>query len=310
MNGTFVWLFFATPRIQVGGRSCLESPGISPSQVRGLWDDSSRALPTAAKETQALLNTVKGLLSSTQNERVDAFVDNKVLLACWEKHVSRSPVISEILKTLFFFTMARKLRLTLFYVPSKDNPADAPSRVLSDIDCSLSNATWRVVDGTFGPHSIDLITLPSNVRRDPSGRPLPFYSPFPCPRSAGCNVFSQEICSEENTYIFPLFVLLGPLLRFLVSQSCAFTIIVPDISSRKYWWPLVQRLASGGFRLGSKRDRAVLLFPAKSALLLGKLVLSVGSLGISSCRVLSLSSSREFTSGENRKVSPILIDIV
>ena len=160
--------------------------------------------------------------------------------------------------------MARNLCLTLFYVPSKDNPADAPSPVLSDIDCSLIDGAWRVVDSTFGLRSVDHMALPSNVRRDPSGRPFPFYSPFPCPQSVGCNVFSQEIRFEENAYVFPPFVLIGPLLRFLVSQSCAFTIVVPDTSPRKYWWPLVQRLASGGFRLGSKGDRAVLLFPTKS----------------------------------------------
>lgn len=79
-----------------GGEGCLESPGVSPSRVRGLWDDYSRALPIATKETQALLNKVEALLSSTRNAHVDAFVDNKVLLACWEKQVSRSPVISEI----------------------------------------------------------------------------------------------------------------------------------------------------------------------------------------------------------------------
>lgn len=96
LSGIFVWSCFPTPLFQVGGGGCLESPGVSPSRVRGLWDDYSRALPIATKETQALLNKVEGLLSSTRNAHVDAFVDNKVLLACWEKQVSRSPVISEI----------------------------------------------------------------------------------------------------------------------------------------------------------------------------------------------------------------------
>ena len=36
----------------------------------------------AARESQAMLNTVKDLLSSTGNAQVDAFVDNNVLLAC------------------------------------------------------------------------------------------------------------------------------------------------------------------------------------------------------------------------------------
>ena len=163
VSGIFVWSCFPTRLFQVRGGGCLESPGVFASRVRGLWDDYSRALPIAAKETQALLNTVEGLLSSTQNASVDAFVDNKVLLACWEKQVSRSRLSQKSLKILFFFTMARNLCLTSFYASSKDNPADAPSRVLCEIDCSLSDASWRVVDGTFGPHSVDFMALPSNV---------------------------------------------------------------------------------------------------------------------------------------------------
>ena len=84
VSGIFVWSCFPTPLFQVGGGGggSLESPGVFASRVRGLWDDYFRALPIASKETQALLNTVEGLLSSTQNARVDAFVDNKVLLSC------------------------------------------------------------------------------------------------------------------------------------------------------------------------------------------------------------------------------------
>ena len=40
--------------------------------------------------------------------------------------------------------------------------------------------------------------------------------------------------------------------------------MVPDISTRKYWLSLVQRMASGGFKLGSKVNRSVFSFPAKS----------------------------------------------
>ena len=174
--------------------------------------------------------------------------------------------------------MARNLCLTLFYVSSKDNLADAPSRVLCDIDCSLSDA-WRVVDGTFGPHSVDLMALRSSVWRDPSGRPLFFYCPFSRPQSVVCNVFSHEILSEENAYVFPPFVLIGPLLRFLVSQSCALTIFVPDISPRKYWWPLF----NDWLLVASEWDlRETVLFYCSRpnpALLPGKLVLSSGISG-------------------------------
>ena len=191
-------------------------------------------------------------------------MDNKVLLDSWEKQISKSLIISDTLKDLFLFTMAHNLFLSLHYVPSHLNPADQPLRVLSDLDCTLSQDRWKRIDTTFGPHTIDLMALPSNVRHNWSGNPLPFFSPFPCPQSAGTNVFAQSIARQENAYVFPPFLLIGPLFRFLESQSCTFTIIVPEIFPRKCWWPLVFCRASCAYKRAFKGDNNVLLFPTQS----------------------------------------------
>lgn len=190
---------------------------------------------------------------------------------CWIAGRSKFPnrrSFQTLLRIYFFLLwptrMAHNLSLALHYVPSQLNAADPPSRVLSDLDCTLSADVWKLVDTTFGPHSIDLMALPSNVRYDRSGNPLRFFSPFPCVQSAGTNVFAQEIAPQENAYVFPPFVLIGPLFKFLESQSCTFTMIVPDICPRKYWWPLVYRRDSCAFKLSNKGERNILLFPAKS----------------------------------------------
>ena len=169
-----------------------------PLEARGYWDETIRGYHIAAKETQCLL-------AHSFNARVDVFVDNKVLLDTWEKQISKSPIISDTLKDLVLFTMAHNLSLSLHYVPSHLNPADAPSRVLSDLNCMLSQDMWKRIDTTFGPHTIDLMALPSNVRYNHSGNPLPFFSLFPCPQSAGTNVFAQNIARQENAYCFLLF---------------------------------------------------------------------------------------------------------
>ena len=119
------------------------------------------------------------------------FVTSKFNSPVRGRQVSRIPVIYEIFKKIFFYNLGRNISLTLFYTPSKSNPANVPSRVLSDIVCSLSDAVaWRLVDGTFDPHSKDLIALPSNAWRDTSGRPLRLFSPQPyssCP-DATCSL--------------------------------------------------------------------------------------------------------------------------
>ena len=178
--------------------------------------------------------------------------------------VSSSPHISSTLKALFHFCAKRNLGLSLYHIPSKENPADTPSRTLSDLDAMLSDPSWSLVDRTFGPHSIDLMALPSNVRHDRHGRPLRFFSPFPCQDSLGTNLFCQSLASHENAYVFPPFVLVVPLLRYLDQQGCPYSIVVLDLCPRKYWFPLLCRKATASFRLGKKGDPSILLFPSKS----------------------------------------------
>lgn len=42
--------------------------------------------------------------------------------------------------------------------------------------------------------------------------------------------------------------------------------VVPDVSPRKYWWPLLWRQAVASFKLARKGDNSILLFPAKTGL--------------------------------------------
>lgn len=116
----------------------------------------------------------------------------------------------------------------------------------------------------FGPHSIDLMALPANVRFDRSGRRLRFFCPVPCHESFGTNVFSQSVAPDENAYVFPPFVLIGPLLKFLFIHRCPFSIVVPDLCPKKYWWPILERRASASFMLGKRGDKSVLCFLTKS----------------------------------------------
>ena len=143
-------------------------------ESRGFWDEATRCLPIAVREAQAIFNTLESLLSNTRNTQFDAFVDNKALLHSWERQVFKSSAISGILRDIFTFTTSRYLSLNLMYMPSKVNPADAPSRSLSDLYCSLSPAAWHQVDTAFGPHTIDLMALLFNVQldHDRAGHPL------------------------------------------------------------------------------------------------------------------------------------------
>ena len=146
--------------------------------------------------------------------------------------------------------------------PSARNPADAPSRVLSDKDCKLSVPAWSKVQQVFGPHTIDLMSLDSNVQIDEKGMPLRHFTPVYTPMFSGINVFAQVISRDENAYVFPPFVMMGPLLRFLLQARISVTIIAPQLSPIPYWWLILKGASSDSFLLGSKGKRGVLLFPS------------------------------------------------
>ena len=155
----------------------------------------------------------------------------------------------------------------MHYVPSSENPADIPSRKVSDIDCMLSERAWEPVECLFGPHTFDLMSLDSNCQRDGKGRCLPHFTPCATPSSCGINVFAQSLPLDHNLYVFPPFVLIAPLLKCMFEQDFhgAFTIIVPDLKPRRFWWALLQSLTVDRLLLGKKGEDGILLFPSQNS---------------------------------------------
>jgi len=137
------------------------------------------------------------------------------------EQISKSPEVSDVKKSIFQFSLSRNLSISLQYVPSRNNPVDSPSRTLSDLYASLDIRPLNLVDSTFGPHTIDLMALPSNIKSDRSGCPLKFFSPFPCVQVQGTNVQRKRLCVSP-------FNLIGSLLKYLASQPCPFTMSRPE----------------------------------------------------------------------------------
>ena len=66
-----------------------------------------------------------------------------------------------------------------------------------------------------------------------------------------------------NAYVFPPFVLIGPLIKFLSTHChCAFSLVVPDLCTWRYWWPLLRHRSTTSICLGVKGQTDILLFPA------------------------------------------------
>ena len=131
----------------------------------------------------------------------------------------------------------------------------------------LSVGAWLSLERLFSPHSFDLMSLDSPWK-DAYRNPLPHYMPWATHGSAGINVFAKPLPAGQNNYLFPPFVLLGPLLRYVVDQAFhgAFTLIVPDIRPRPFWWATIQAFSVDRFLLGKKVSGSILLFPSQHSL--------------------------------------------
>ena len=254
------------------GGTLLGDQGCVVEEVRDSWVEPILSQPIHVKETVALSRTLVALAHEVRNHRVDVYVDSRILLDCWQRQYTRSQDMLSALKELFWVTVQLNVVLSLKYVPTTQNPADAPSRRFSDQDCSLSPRLWLDVQQIFGGvkgHTIDLMALDSNTQCDVHGNPLPHFSPVANPGALAVNLFSQTISADispifNSCYVFPPFLLIAPVLRFLCQQKARCTIIVPDRYPRKYWWPILSADSVQSMRIAQQGETDVLLRPTKN----------------------------------------------
>ena len=207
--------------------------------IRDMWPQKDRR-PIHIKEGAALVKALQAFGPHLQGQRVDVYTDNMAVLKAWQSEGAKDSSLNMILKSLFQTTISLNCELKLLYIPSKNNPADRPSRKLSLIDSRLSQLAWKKVESLHGPHTFDLMALDSNAMTDSSESPLPHYTPFPLPDSRGTNIFSQTLTQTENYYCFPPFCMVESVLSFLLYESCRplkVTLIVPKLYPLPAWWP-------------------------------------------------------------------------
>lgn len=245
-----------------GASLSLENEGTL--SVRDYWSSEDAAKPIVIKEALAILYALRALRDKISNSRVDCRSDNLSVIQAWNHQGCKNKQLSDVIKEIYEVSLGFNIILVLSFVPSKGNIADFPSRVLSPADAMLAPDTWGRLQSKWGPHSVDLMALDSNVQRNRDGCPLKHFSPWPTEFSKGVNVFAQTISPRENAYVFPPLVLVGPVLRFLSSQRLQkVTVVVPDVQPRRYWWALLVNRCKEAVLLGRKGSCGPLLFPTR-----------------------------------------------
>ena len=233
-----------------------------PLVIRDYWSSSLFDRDICAKEGLAVLFGLQSIEDRLFRRRVDVFVDNEGLVQAWNGLRAKSAELVGVLQSLFLLSLDLRMALRLHWVPTDRNPADAPSRALDRMDCMLSPALRSRLWGCYGPLVFDLMALPSNFLRDPSDRPLPFFSRSPSPGAAGVNVFAQSP-PVGRLYAFPPFCVITPLIRlFMEWGGVEVVIVLPVFARASSWASLLRPFVLDAVELFPPSSVDVLLFPS------------------------------------------------
>ena len=137
-------------------------------ELSDFYTDKQKNFPIMVLDAQALYNVLFSFRNYIKGNRVDVGIDSQVLLHSWNNEGSRSSDLNRVLKQIFQLTLDLDMCLNLYYVPSKMNEADKPSREISKSDSMLSNEAWVLIQKTYGGpngHSYDLMALDSNCMK-------------------------------------------------------------------------------------------------------------------------------------------------
>ena len=106
--------------------------------ISDYWNESIMSAPIMIKEALALSNSLLSVSDVICNKRSVAYVDNQAVVYAWENQYSKNYDLAAIMKDIFQIMMKNNCSLTLVYVPSSENQADLPSRILSKSDTTIS----------------------------------------------------------------------------------------------------------------------------------------------------------------------------
>ena len=234
-----------------------------PIVLRDYWMADLMPRDICVKEAMAVLFAISAFADSFRDHRVDVFSDNEGVVHAWSGLRARSPDLVEVLRSLFLLCCEFNVSLSLHWVSTLENEADAPSREIKRSDASLSDRLRRRVWEVFGPFSIDLMALPSNAFRSPGGVVLPFFAPFIVSGSAGTNVFAQPR-PFGLLYAFPPFIMITSLILLLKEWGSVDAILILPLfpSARPPWMRLLRPYIVDQRLLSSPSDLGVLNIPS------------------------------------------------
>lgn len=232
-------------------------------EVRDYWSSEEAALHISTKEMLALHKVLQSSLVALSNCRVDVNGDSQVLLDTWSREGSRSPQLTAATKkcsiwfpnTIFNWLWTKCLQREILPILPQDT---FHPQILRYFFRVWSESKKHLE----GRQVISLISWPwiptcSRISRGPFDSRLN-------PRELICLHKTLSLGAGRRALrFFPPFNLIGPTLKFLLHSGISFTIVVPNLPDKPFWWPILFSSASDRFVLCRKGEFHSVFYPQK-----------------------------------------------
>ena len=202
----------------------------------GEFDNEMLLQDIQVKEGEALRATLNMMVvrmpQLIKGKTLVCKVDNQVLKAVLErKGTSQNLALNTIGKQIYWLQDLGEFFISVQYVQSEINVADKYTRESPGLEASLSQHHFKQVWDKWGPFDWDLMATSANVKKDPNGKKLFFFSRYYDPGAKGTNIFNQELNFLERVYCFPPFPIIGMLLKHLEQQKINCVLVLPAINA-------------------------------------------------------------------------------
>ena len=162
------------------------------------------------KEAYAIYIAIESYGERYYNKRLVVLCDNVAVCESWNGKGARDVNLARVLKKLRKKCADCRISLTLKWVSTDKQEADAPSREISHTFARLKSFYGNRLQRCLGAN-LDLFADPGNILVDG----MRFYSEHPFPNSSGLDGMSYLMSkkSDDVVYAYPPRVLSGPFLK-------------------------------------------------------------------------------------------------
>lgn len=199
-----------------------------PYVAQGQWSPEQAKQSSTWRELKAVGMVLESLGRKLANSRVRWLTDNQNVVRILEVGSRKCDLQREVVK-VFKLMCQYQIHIEPSWIPREENQyADYLSRIIDYDDWRLNPIVFSMLDGMFGPHTIDRFADANNTQL------IRFNSRYWSPGSEAVDAFTVNWAGENN-WLCPPIGLIPRVIRYMQVCRAHGTLIVPMWESAPFW---------------------------------------------------------------------------